>query len=194
MSPKSDTCNVKDTSIDARNRAPNRRSISVVLVLAALVAASCGGSVHAVSSTTTAATVTAGTATISLRGSRLDNGPWGRQVSVRLGRNGQPNQFYVCAVLSRIASKKPCLAPPGSALPFHTILRLEQHPAGAGLKEPDSPGWGIVGTSDQAELRIVLSDFVSSYKPATVTYRVTLRTTAGKKLATSNAISVTWHR
>ena len=194
MSPSSDTCNVKDTSINRRTRAPKRRSIAVVFVLATLVMSGCGGSKHAAKGTTSTAPVTPGAAAIILRGARLDNGPWGHHVSVQLGRNGQPNQFYVCAVRTRVAPKKPCLAPPGSALPYQTILRLEQHPAGVGLKEPDSPGWGIVGTSDQADLRIVLSDFVSSSKPATITYRVTLRTLAGKKLATSNPISVTWHR
>ncbi len=71
-------------------------------------------------------------------------------------------------------------------------MRLEQRPPGPGVKRADSPGWGLVGTSDQTELRVVLSDFVSGNRPGTVTYRVTLRNPSGRILATSNTIMIDW--
>jgi hypothetical protein len=77
-------------------------------------------------------------------------------------------------------------------LPDQATMRLEQRPPGPAV-EPDTPGWGLVGTSDQADLQVVLSDFVSGAKPGTVTYRVTLRDASARILATSNTITVRLH-
>jgi hypothetical protein len=101
----------------------------------------------------------------------------------------------VCAVRSSNQPTTECEAPGTVALPARATLRLEQQPAGPGIERPDSPGWGIVGTSDEPTLKIVLSDFVSAnVKPRTVTYRVTLRDESGHVLSTSNPVTITWHR
>lgn len=131
---------------------------------------------------------------ISLLGAPQHDGPWRRELALRLVGGGQPVPFYVCAVWSHVSPKRPCRAAPGGVLPFRAIMRLEQRPAGPGVKRADSPGWGLVGTSDQTELRVVLSDFVSGDRPGTVTYRVTLRSPSGRILATSNTFAITWHR
>lgn len=73
-------------------------------------------------------------------------------------------------------------------------MRLEQRPIGPAVKRADSPGWGLVGTSEEADLDIPLSSFVSGNRPGPVTYRVTLRNRAGHVLATSNTITIAWHR
>jgi hypothetical protein len=172
------------------------QALVVLLALATLVASGCSGGV---SGTTTgaASNTTAGSANagITLLVAGHNDGPWTRRLSLRLGRGGVPVQFYVCAVLGRLAAAGNCQAEPGSTLPARSTLRLEQHPVGPGLESPDSPGWGLVGTSEQPELSIVLSDFVSANnKPGTVTYRVTLRDASGHVTATSNTIAITWHR
>jgi hypothetical protein len=124
-----------------------------------------------------------------------NDGPWTRRLSLRLGRAGVPVQFFVCAVRGPLRGAGTCAAEPGATLPAGSTLHLEQHPAGPGIEQPDSPGWGLVGTSEQPELRIVLSDFVSvNNKPGTVTYRATLRDASGRATATSNTIAIAWHR
>jgi hypothetical protein len=73
-------------------------------------------------------------------------------------------------------------------------MRLEQSPIRQALKRPDSPGWGMLAVSDQAELEAVLSNTVTGNRYGTMHYRVTLRDASGKVLATSNAIKLVWHR
>lgn len=175
--------------------APGPRGLLVAsLAFAALPVSGCSGGKPASGSPTTTVAGTEGAAKIVLRGARLNSGPFTRHLSLRLGTGGQPIPFYVCAVRSRVAPKTPCRAVPGGALPVRASLRLEQHPVGPGIKQADSPGWGLVGTSDQPVLQVVLSDFVSGAKPRTVTYRVTLRTASGRLLATSNTLTIAWHR
>ena len=88
-----------------------------------------------------------------------------------------------------------CDAAPGAKLPPETTLRLEQRPVGSALTKPDSPGWGVVGTSENAELHVPLSDFVSGVDVGKATYRVTLRSIdGGPALATSDVFTVTWAR
>ena len=72
-------------------------------------------------------------------------------------------------------------------------MRLEQRPIGPAARRADSPGWGLVGTSEEAYLDIPLSSFVSGNRPGPVTYRATLRDGTGRVLATSNTITISWH-
>ena len=135
-----------------------------------------------------------GAATITLRGARLNDGLWRRDVSLKLGRGGVPVSFYVCGVWSHARPKDPCRAAPGDVLPVGTTMRLEQRPIGPAIKRADSPGWGLVGTSEEAGLDVPLSSFVSGNRPGPVTYRVTLRNASGRVLTTSNTITISWHR
>jgi hypothetical protein len=73
-------------------------------------------------------------------------------------------------------------------------LRLEQNPVGKALTRDDSPCRGMVGISSTARLGAVLSNTVTGDKFGIFRYRVTLRDDSGKVLATSNRISVRWHR
>jgi hypothetical protein len=50
-----------------------------------------------------------------------------------------------------------------------------------------------VGTSQNAELHIPLSNGVTGNHVGKVTFRVTLRGRSGHVLATSNAFTLTWH-
>jgi hypothetical protein len=61
------------------------------------------------------------------------------------------------------------------------------------VQQPDSPGWGTVGTSDSPELSVPLSNGVTGNQRGTVTFRATLRNRAGRVLATSNDFTLTWH-
>jgi hypothetical protein len=79
-------------------------------------------------------------------------------------------------------------------LPPGQTLRLEQRPIGPAVTNPDSPGWGTVATSEDASLSAVLSNFVTGNTPGTITYRTTLRDSAGQILARSNPVAVTWRK
>jgi hypothetical protein len=169
-----------------------RRSLAVALAFAGLVSGCAGGKSDRENRTTSAT----GSPKIRLLEAAQSDGPWTRRLSLRLGRGGVPTQFYVCALRTqRDGADRPCGADEGGTLPARSTLRLEQHPVGPGLERPDSPGWGLVGTSDEPELKLTLSDFVSAdNKPGTVTYRVTLRDPSGRVTATSNKITISWHR
>ena len=133
------------------------------------------------------------TSKIALRVGRTNTGPWAESVSLEHGPDGVPTNFFVCAAWDEARSPAGCDAAPGAALPEGTVLRLEQRPVGSAAASTDSPGWATVGTSDDAELEIPLSDFVSGLEVDTATYRVTLRPRAGgDPLATSNPITVSW--
>jgi hypothetical protein len=170
------------------------RLCSLTLALATVLAAGCSGddsSSQATTTTDTAATATAGE--ITLRGGRTNTGPWVSSLSLEHGADGVPTTFFVCAAWDETAAPEECEAAPGAKLPAGKILRLEQRPIGNATANSDSPGWGTVGTSEQAELDIPLSDFVSGLDVRMATYRVTLRRLAGgPALATSNTITVTW--
>ena len=167
---------------------------SLSLLLAAVFAAGCSGGDETSQPTTgTDSVATLSAAKISLLGSRTNNGPWVRSLSLEHGEDGVPVGFYVCAAWDDARSPQGCSAVPGTKLPPGTILRLEQRPTGAAVKNPDSPGWGTVGVSETTELHVPLSDFVAGLDVSTVTYRVTLRRRAGSPaLAMSNPITVTW--
>jgi len=168
---------------------------SVSLVLAAVLATGCSGGDQNGQATTGADTAAAPSAAmITLRVGRTNAGPWVRSLSLKHSEeDGVPVGFFVCAAWDEARSPEGCDADPGAKLPAGMILRLEQRPTGAAAANPDSPGWATVGTSDQAELEVPLSDFVAGLDVRTATYRVTLRRLeGGPALATSNPITVTW--
>jgi hypothetical protein len=179
-------------------------------IVAALAAAGCSGSGGSDASTsgetsTVATTVeqdttgknsgaTASVTRITLHGSASNTGPWATAVSLELpAEKLQPRSFYICAARDQASSSQPCKAAAGAKLPPGTQLRLEQRPSGPAVTNPDSPGWGTVGSSSEAELTAVLSNFVTGDKPGTVTFKVTLRPIeGGAAIETSNTITVTW--
>jgi hypothetical protein len=168
------------------------RLCSVMLALATVLAAGCSGGDPAGETTTE---TTAGASKITLRGASENAGPWVRSLSLEHGEDGVPVGFYVCAAWDAARAPEACDAAPGAKLPPETILRLEQRPVGSALTKPDSPGWGVVGTSENAELHVPLSDFVSGVDVGKATYRVTLRSIdGGPALATSDVFTVTWAR
>jgi hypothetical protein len=165
--------------------------------IAILAASGCGSGKqpNATAGTTSTAAADADGASITLLESAHDLGPWSRRISVRLGREGVPVQFFVCAVHSKEPPAKPCTLQSADKLPAGATLRLEQQPVGPGAERADSPGWGLVGTSEDGFMKTVLSDFVSaSNKPGPVTYRVTERDPSGRILATSNRVVINWHQ
>lgn len=173
-------------SIRTTPRGGFRSPVAVALACAVLVLPACGGGKSGSKSGTTSGE-------LSLVEAAQPDGPWTRRLSLRLGRDGVPTQFYVCAVRKKGAG--PCTAAAGATLPARSTLRLEQHPVGPGLERPDSPGWGLVGTSGDPVLKLTLSDFVSvNNKPGNVTYRVTLRDPSGHVTATSNTVAISWRR
>ncbi len=133
--------------------------------------------------------------TLTLRVSTKNSGPWSNSISIALPADLVPLNFFTCGVWSRVTPKQPCTTPPKGTLPAATLLRLEQRPIGPSTTNPDNPGWGTVGTSDAPGLSVPLSNFVNGNKAGTTTYRVTLRPLAGgPALATSNEVTVTWHK
>jgi hypothetical protein len=184
----------------------SRRVLAASFALASLLSVSgCGGGTSGEGGGTTGPTTTApprisartaaaGAARITLRVAAASDGPWKRSLSLKLTAGGTPVAFFVCAVWGRAQPADPCTAAPGDALPAGATMRLEQQPVGPAIERPDSPGWGLVGTSEEAALDIPLSSFVSGNRPGTVTYRVTLRNAAGRVLSESNTTTITWHR
>jgi hypothetical protein len=169
----------------------------VVLALVA-VAAGCssddstGGTIG---TTTGQSTGTAGRGSkITLLVARTSSGPWVRSLSLEHSpQDGQPVSFFVCAAWDEAVAPEGCNAASGAELPGATILRLEQRPVGAASASLDSSGWGTVGTSEEPELAIPLSDFVSGLDVPRASYRATLRRfDGGPAHATSNVVTVTW--
>ena len=149
----------------------------------------------ATAGTTTSATGTDSKATvITLRGRTTANGggTWQRRLRLKLLKL-RLNRFELCAMVNQATFSPSCDPRPGSVLPRGTILRLEQKPAGSGIKVKDTPGWGMVGTSLEPSIFAVLSNVVTGNKYGTVTYRVTLRDAEGTIVARSKPFKVVWH-
>ena len=144
---------------------------------------------------TSGAAGTHATATvITLRGrSPLALGAWQRRLQLKLVKL-RLKRFELCAMVNHSTLSPTCDAKPGEALPRGTILRLEQRPAGSGIRVQDTPGWGMVGTSLEPSILAVLSNVVTGNKVGTVTYRVTLRDAEGTIVARSKPFKVVWHR
>ena len=171
------------------------RLCSVTLALATVLGAGCSGGDTAAETTTDTTVATTGASKITLRGATENTGPWVHSLSLEHGEDGVPVGFYVCAAWDAARAPEACDTAPGAKLPPETILRLEQRPVGSALTKPDSPGWGVVGTSENVELHVPLSDFVSGVDVGKATYRVTLRNIdGGPALATSDMFTVTWAR
>lgn len=135
---------------------------------------------------------TAAAHAITLR-ARVRRGPWRTALSIRLVRTSLI-EFSVCALWDTPAAASfTCRTAPGARLPAGTSLRLEQHPVARALRQADSPGWGMLATSEEATLRAALSNTVSGDRFGTVRYRVTLRNAASKILVRSNVFIVRWH-
>ena len=131
--------------------------------------------------------------TITVR-ARLHSGIWEKSLSLKLVKTKLIG-FTVCAVWDKpTAQKFSCRAPAGAQLPVGTRMRLEQSPIARALKRPDSPGWGMLATSEDPSLGAGLSNTVSGDRLGTFKYRVTLRDAEGKILTTSNIFTVFWHR
>lgn len=176
------------------------RRLPLALLLAAVLAAGCSsgddtpGTTTGTGTDTGTGTVAApGESKVTLRAGRTNTGPWVESLALEHGADGVPTNFFVCAAWDESSPPEGCEAAPGAALPTGTVLRLEQQPVGAAAESEDSPGWATVGTAEEAELEIPLSDFVSGLDVKTATYRVTLRPrTGGEALVTSNPITITW--
>jgi hypothetical protein len=167
---------------------PSPRIVVAVIPLAIacfFAAAACGsGTTHeaaAPATTTNAITLQA----------RVHRGPWQRTLTLRLVKTSLTS-FSLCAVWK---------APPSptfncsshTRLPEGAKLSLEQRPAAHGLKRADSPGWGMVATSEEGALEAALSNAVSGNQLGAVHYRVTLRDASDKILSQSNLFTVRWH-
>jgi len=167
------------------------RALVSLLCVSALAGSAALG---ATAGTTSSVAGSRGTATvITLRGRSPSPGPWRRQLRLKLIKL-RLKSFELCAMVNRSTLSPTCEAKPGAALPRGTILRLEQRPAGHGIKVQDTPGWGMVGTSPEPSLLAVLSNVVTGNKVGTVTYRVTLRDAEGTVLARSRPFKVVWLR
>jgi hypothetical protein len=125
---------------------------------------------------------------------RYHGGPWKKALYVKLVRN-QLYSFSVCAIRNWQPPAEPfeCNTA-GEPLPAETGMRLEQNPIARALRRSDSPGWGMLGTSETARLGAVLSNTVTGDRFGIFRYRVTLRDGSGRLLARSNTVSVNWHR
>jgi hypothetical protein len=126
---------------------------------------------------------------IVLRGRVGLAGPWRRYLWLKLVRV-DITSFSVCAIWNRTSPPPPnCHGAAGDRLPQGTVLRLEQRRP----RPANSPPWRTVGISRDAALSAVLSNTVSGNRLGMVTYRVTLRSPAGRIFRTSNTFKVFWH-
>jgi hypothetical protein len=130
---------------------------------------------------------------LTLRG-RSPGWGWTTSMSRRLVRT-RIIPFTVCAVWDQPASRPFDCTAAVARLPRGTELRLEQKPAGQGIKRRDSPGWGMVGLSHTAILRVPLSNAVTGNRYGTVRFRVTLRRRdSGAIVYRSNPLVLRWRR
>lgn len=133
--------------------------------------------------------------TIALR-ARSGRGAWQKALSLRLVKD-KLLTFAVCALWDQpptAAFTPRCTAAAGAKLPSGTTLRLEQNPIRKAVRRADSPGWGLLGVSDHSELEAILSNTITGNVYGTLHYRVTLRSSSGEILATSNALTLYLHR
>ena len=167
------------------------RALVSLLCVSALAGSAALG---ATAGNTTSATGSRTSATvITLRGRSPGAGAWQRRLRLKLIKV-RLKSFELCAMVNQSSLSPTCDAKPGKTLPRGTILRLEQKPAGHGIKVQDTPGWGMVGTSSEPSILAVLSNVVTGNRFGTVTYRVTLRDAEGTILARSRPFKVVWHR
>jgi len=120
-------------------------------------------------------------------------GPWKKSLYLKLVKT-RLTAFSVCGIRNWDGTERfDCEAAAGR-LPGGYSLRLEQSPVAKALRRPDSPGWGMLGLTSDTRVGVVVSNVVTGNRYGTYRYRVTLRAGSGQILATSNLVSVTWHR
>jgi hypothetical protein len=133
---------------------------------------------------------TAAATKIVLRGRLGIQGPWRSYLWLKLVRGGIPTSFTICAVWDQALLTPACRAAPGKSLPEGTVMRLEQRR----ITPKRATGWKRVGFSPETPLQAVLSNDLSGNRRGVVAYRVTVRSTSGRVLRTSNTLRVFWHR
>jgi hypothetical protein len=120
-------------------------------------------------------------------------GPWKQSLYLKLNKT-RLSSFSVCGIRNWNGTERfDCEAAAGR-LPSGNFLRIEQSPIAKALRRPDSPGWGMLGLTNNTRVGVVVSNNVTGNKYGTYRYRVTLRNVSGQVLATSNLVRVTWHR
>src|SRR3989442_9695236 len=150
-----------------------------------------GASATRVLSGTRTAAADPGIITLRLRYRR---GLWKTSLSLKLVKT-RLISFSICAIRNYQAGQKyDCDLDRGAGLSGGMTMRLEQNPVAKALSRADSPGWGMLGVSITGRLGAVLSNTVTGDKFGTFRYRVTLRDSSGKVLATSNPASGPWVR
>lgn len=132
----------------------------------------------------------AGTVTLRMR-YRL--GPWKQSLYLKLNKL-KLSTFSVCGIRNWQSTEKFGCDVSGSRLPEQMSMRIEQSPIAKALRRDDTPGWGMLGFSQTARIGAAVSNVLTGDKYGTYRYRVTLRDSAGKIVATSNIVKVTWHR
>ncbi len=129
---------------------------------------------------------------ITLR-AKFHQGPWKKSLYLKLVKL-RLDSFSLCAIWNhKNGDPFDCDAAAANSLPEGTILRLEQSPIARALKRSDSPGWGMLGASQDGALGAVLSNLLTGNKRGTFHYRVTLRDRSGQVLVTSNTFTLVWH-
>ena len=121
-------------------------------------------------------------------------GPWVTSLSLKLEKQ-KVKSFTVCGVWgAQVSDPFTCRPVAGDPLPSGTTMRVEQSPIANAMRRPDSPGWGLVGTSMTGSVTVVLSNNLTGNRLGTFRYRVTLRDASGHVLASSNKVTLVWHR
>jgi hypothetical protein len=120
-------------------------------------------------------------------------GPWKKSLYLKLNKNTL-SSFSACGIRNWNGTDRFDCEVASGRLPSGNFLRLEQSPVAKALKRLDSPGWGMLGLTSNTRVGVVVSNVVTGNRYGIYRYRVTLRTGSGQILATSNVVSVTWHR
>jgi hypothetical protein len=155
------------------------------MCLLASAAPACGAAHNVVSTDVSGHTITPR--------ARVPRGPWQRTLSLKLVKTIL-SEFSLCAVWDKPPPRiLDCSSPATAQLPANTGLLLEQSPVALAFRRDDSPGWGMLASSEKATLEAALSNTVSGDRPGSVRYRVTLRDASGKILVRSNVFTVRWH-
>jgi hypothetical protein len=120
-------------------------------------------------------------------------GPWKKSLYLKLNKQ-RLSSFSACGIRNWDGTEMFDCEVAAGRLPGGNFLRLEQSPRAKALARADSPGWGMLGLTSSTRVGVVVSNVVTGNRYGTYRYRVTLRNASGQVLATSNIVSVTWHR
>ena len=120
-------------------------------------------------------------------------GPWKKSLYLKLNKN-RLSTFSACGIRNWNGTDKFDCEVAAGRLPGGNSMRLEQSPLAKALRRADSPGWGMLGLTSSTRVGAVVSNVVTGNRYGTFRYRVTLRAGSGLVLATSNVVSVTWHK